>query len=57
MSRSAAFALVVLVAVLSCAPEAPAQPTEEAIPLPEHPRPDFARADWINHTDSYFHEK
>lgn len=26
-------------------------PSQELIPLPEHPRPDFERADWINLND------
>ena len=40
LSLAAAFALAVPLA----AQRAPA----DTIPLPEHPRPDFARADWVN---------
>ncbi len=41
--RLASFALSLMAASTLCA-----QAPEPAIPLPEHPRPDFARAEWVN---------
>ena len=39
-------AAAALIAIL--AGTAAAQPRADSIPLPEHPRPDFHRAEWVN---------
>ena len=38
------FGVIMTIALAACS----GQKTTETIPLPEHPRPDFERADWIN---------
>lgn len=40
--------LVILAAANAICLAAPAAPNLPTIPLPEHPRPDFERADWLN---------
>src|SRR5215510_4293906 len=50
MTNDALRAVLVVGAVfsLSSAEQVRGQTNAEAIPLPEHPRPDFQRSDWIN---------
>jgi hypothetical protein len=46
LGRLAALAVLILVSPVPRL--AAAEPPAAAIPLPEHPRPDFERADWLN---------
>jgi hypothetical protein len=48
MPTSPARWLVVLAACLAAHPAALAAQSADSIPLPEHPRPDFERAEWLN---------
>ena len=46
--RATPLVLAALGLVLLAAPPAAPQAPATAIPLPEHPRPDFERAEWVN---------
>src|SRR5437764_14795832 len=49
VSRAARIALSVLTAMLAVTPMAQSQEAQrDSIPLPEHPRPDFERSEWLN---------